>query len=85
MLNFLQLATEDEDRSEAVMRGGLGLLGDIAETFSGTGQIKEYLLREWVTNVLKAGRGKGMSTETRKTAKWTKEVRLFRLMPSCLL
>lgn len=73
MLNFLQLAIEDEDRSEAVMRGGLGLLGDLADTFA-QGQIKELLLQEWIANALKSGRGKGMSTETRKTARWTKEV-----------
>lgn len=73
ILNFLQLAIEDEDRSEAVMRGGLGLLGDLCETFP-QGQIREYLLREWITTALKSGRGKGMSAETRKTAKWTKDV-----------
>lgn len=72
ILAFLQLALEDEDRSDAVMRGGLGLLGDLAETFQ-RGEIKELLLHEWVPGVLKIGRGKGMSNETRKTAKWTKE------------
>ena len=73
MLNFLQLAIEDVDRSEAVVRGGLGLLGDLADTFS-QGQIKDLLLQEWISNALKSGRGKGMSTETRKTARWTREV-----------
>lgn len=73
ILNFLQLAIEDEDRSEAVMRGGLGLIGDLCETFP-RGEIREFLLREWITTALKSGRGKGMSAETRKTAKWTKDV-----------
>jgi len=74
IINFLQLAIEDEDRSEAVMRGGLGLLGDLCETFP-RGEIREFLLREWITTALKSGRGKGMSAETRKVARWTKDVR----------
>lgn len=78
IINFLQLAIEDEDRSEAVMRGGLGLLGDLCETFP-RGEIREFLLREWITTALKLGRGKGMSAETRKVARWTKDVSIRRV------
>ncbi|KAI5475715.1 hypothetical protein MNV49_001008 [Pseudohyphozyma bogoriensis] len=70
---FLHLTLTDQDRTEAILRSAIGLLGDLAETFP-NGQLKEPLSSAWVSDVLKAGRTKLGGPETKKVAKWAKEM-----------
>lgn len=65
----------DQDRTEAILRSAIGLLGDLAEAFP-NGQLKEPLSSSWVADLLKAGRTKMGGSETKKVAKWAREVRL---------
>lgn len=73
VFTFLHLTITDQDRSETVLRLAIGLLGDLAEAFP-NGELKEPLSSPWVTELLKAGRTKLGGLETKKVAKWAKEV-----------
>lgn len=59
----------------------IGLIGDLADAFP-DGQIKQFLLAEWIMTEL---RTKGrMPSETRKTLRWAREVCLLKpLFISC--
>ena len=71
MLDLIQRTLADEERPDAVAKLAIGLLGDIADAFP-NGQVKEYLLADWVTGALKVkGRGRDLKT----TVRWAKEVR----------
>jgi importin subunit beta-1 len=48
-------------------------MGDLAEAFP-RGELKEVLSAEWVMDGLKAGRTKAGGPETKKVAKWAREV-----------
>jgi len=74
VFTFLHLTLTDQDRSETILRSAIGLLGDLAEAFP-NGQLKEPLNSPWVGDLLKAGRTKLGGSETKKVAKWAREVR----------
>jgi hypothetical protein len=74
IFSFLHLALTDQDRTETILRSSIGLLGDLAEAFP-RGQLKEALGSPWVAEVLKTARTKAGGTETKRLAKWAKEVR----------
>ena len=69
----MHLILTDSDRTETILRSSIGLLGDLAEAFP-NGQLKEALSSTWVTDLLKAGRTKLGGPETKKVAKWAKDV-----------
>lgn len=71
---FLRVVCTDQDRTEELLRGALGIIGDLAEAFP-AGQIKAMLEQQWVGDALKAGRTRIGGAETKKVAKWAKEVR----------
>ncbi|SCV73049.1 BQ2448_6974 [Microbotryum intermedium] len=70
---FVHLALSDPDRTETLLRSAIGLIGDIAEAFP-EGQLRESLSSTWVAEMLKAGRTKLGGSETKKIAKWAKEM-----------
>ena len=71
MFEFLRLLFMDDERSEAVTRGAVGLIGDLADALKG--RIRELLAQDWVESFLKVARGKrGMSASTKEVAKWAK-------------
>lgn len=73
IFTFLHLSVTDQDRTEAILRSSIGLVGDLAEAFP-NGQLKEPLNAPWIAEMLKAGRTKMGGSETKKVAKWAKEV-----------
>ncbi|GAA5987867.1 hypothetical protein JCM11641_003514 [Rhodosporidiobolus odoratus] len=73
IFGFLHLALTDQDRTEVILRSAIGLLGDLAEAFP-NGQLKEPFSSPWVDEVLRAGRTKMGSAETKKVAKWAREM-----------
>ncbi|EIN05909.1 ARM repeat-containing protein [Punctularia strigosozonata HHB-11173 SS5] len=71
ILNLIQRCLTDEERTDAIVKLSLGLVGDLADAFQ-NGQIKQYLLAEWLANEL---RSKGrMPPETKKTMRWAREM-----------
>ncbi|ORY86291.1 karyopherin Kap95 [Protomyces lactucae-debilis] len=72
MFNFMATCLADEERTQALQRNVIGLIGDLAETFPG-GQLKQPLSAEWVSGCLKASRAKGQPQATKEVAKWASE------------
>jgi importin subunit beta-1 len=73
MVGFLRQLHEDNDKPEAVLRGAIGLLGDMADAFGP--QLKQIFAADWVEALLKSGRsGRGASLSTKEVAKWAKQM-----------
>jgi importin subunit beta-1 len=78
VLELVQRCLADDERSDTLTRTAYGLIGDLAECFSG-GQLKQLFLSQWVANELRS-RAR-MPEETRKTMRWAREVSFhFRLV-----
>lgn len=79
-LGFLALVASDSgDRSEALLRSTIGLIGDLATAFP-PGPVLAQLQQPWVLEYIKIGRSRGYGAETRKTANWARE--MLKKMPS---
>lgn len=70
MVVLINIIQQDANASEPVIRGAVGLIGDLVSSF-GT-DCKNYLLNEWVEKLLKDARSGRMSASTKETAKWAK-------------
>ncbi|THH07579.1 hypothetical protein EW145_g3285 [Phellinidium pouzarii] len=71
ILELVQRCLADEERPESVVRLAMGLVGDLADSFP-NGQIKQYLLAEWLVQALR--QKTRLSTETKKTVRWAREM-----------
>ena len=72
ILELVQRTLADSERSEAALKLGVGLVGDLAEVFP-NGEIKQFLVAEWVASELRT-RGR-FSPETKRTIRWARDVR----------
>ncbi|CAG8501128.1 9352_t:CDS:10 [Paraglomus occultum] len=69
---FMQTVWNDPDKTENSIRSMVGLLGDLAEAFP-SGQIRMFLLQDWVTAVLKEARtNREMPPGTKEVTRWAK-------------
>lgn len=82
MLDLLQRCFQDEERSDALTKLAYGLLGDIADSFP-NGEIKGLLLVNWIASELRTKQR--MPQETKKTMRWTREVRIQCLRPCTIV
>ncbi|KAG9295964.1 hypothetical protein G9A89_011816 [Geosiphon pyriformis] len=73
IFTFLSMTYNDPERGESLIRGMIGLLGDLAEAFQG-GQIKTAFHQEWVSAVLKEGRTNRNLPGLREVTRWAKEM-----------
>jgi hypothetical protein len=71
IFDLIQRSLSDEERTDAVVKSSFGLIGDLAETFP-NGQLKNLLLAEWIHQELRSK--SRMSSETKRTARWAREV-----------
>ncbi|GBE87129.1 ARM repeat-containing protein [Sparassis latifolia] len=71
MLELTQLCLADSERTESSVKASIGLIGDLADSFP-EGQIKQYLLAEWIASELRA-KGR-LPPETKKTLRWAREM-----------
>lgn len=76
ILELIQRCLADDERLDSTAKLCFGLLGDLADCFP-DGLLKPYLLSEWVASELRSKRG--MSSETKKTMRWAREVRIRNL------
>jgi len=77
MLDLIRRTLDDEEKTDAATKLAVGLIGDLADTFP-NGQIKEFLLTDWVAAALK--NKMRVSAETKKTMRWAREVRYITLL-----
>lgn len=82
MLELVQCCLADEDRQESVVWMSLGLVGDLTDAFP-NGQIKQYLLFEWLSTALR--QKARLILETKKTIRWVKGVSLLYRLSSLTL
>jgi importin subunit beta-1 len=74
ILDLVQRCLSEEERLDSLLRLSYGLLGDLADCYPG-GQIKQYLLQQWVVSELRTKQR--MVPETKKTLRWAREVCRF--------
>ncbi|KAF9404839.1 karyopherin beta [Podila epigama] len=73
VFEFLNTIFNDPNRSEAVLKNMIGLIGDLADSFPG-GQIKSLLMADWIPACLKEGRNRHQPTVTKELARWAREM-----------
>ncbi|KAI0351594.1 ARM repeat-containing protein [Trametes cingulata] len=71
MLELCQRCLADSERTENTIKLAVGLIGDLADAFP-NGQIKQYLLAEWIASELRMK--SRVSPETKKTVRWAREM-----------
>ncbi|CAG8711793.1 9490_t:CDS:10, partial [Ambispora leptoticha] len=74
IFQFLSNTYNDPERGDTLIRGIIGLLGDLAEAFH-DGQIKTAFHQDWVAAALKEGRTNRSMPGIREVTRWAKEVR----------
>ncbi|KAJ1965733.1 karyopherin Kap95 [Dipsacomyces acuminosporus] len=73
ILGFMSVVFNDQNRSEDVTRGMIGLIGDLADAFA-SGEIRDYLRTDWIPALIKEGRANRRGTAIREVARWTREM-----------
>ncbi|OAA60553.1 importin beta-1 subunit [Niveomyces insectorum RCEF 264] len=74
IFQLLNVIASDTNRSEALMRSSMGVIGDLAEAYS-HGELAEALRQEWVLRLIKETRAnREYSPRTVETARWAREL-----------
>ncbi|RMZ01113.1 hypothetical protein D0860_07739 [Hortaea werneckii] len=73
VFQLLQTVYQDVNRTEALLRSSMGVVGDISEAFP-SGEFAHYFRNEWLTAMAREIRGnKEFSPRTQETARWARE------------
>ncbi|KAK0253961.1 karyopherin Kap95 [Friedmanniomyces endolithicus] len=73
IFQLLQTVYQDPNRTEALLRSSMGVIGDISEAFP-SGEYSQYFKSEWLTNMARDTRAnKEFSPRTQDTARWARE------------
>ena len=73
IFRLLHAVATDQNRSEALLRSSMGVLGDLADAFP-NGEISDYYRNDWVMQMVKEAKSnRDFSPRTIQTAKWTRE------------
>ncbi|KAK0802093.1 karyopherin Kap95 [Friedmanniomyces endolithicus] len=73
IFQLLQTVYQDPNRTEALLRSSMGVIGDISEAFP-SGEYSQYFNNEWLTNMARDTRAnKEFSPRTQDTARWARE------------
>lgn len=70
---LLQTVYQDPNRTEALLRSSMGVVGDISEAFP-NGEYSHYFRADWLTAMARDTRAnKDFSPRTQETARWARE------------
>ncbi|KAI4199118.1 MAG: hypothetical protein LQ346_002637 [Caloplaca aetnensis] len=73
IIKFLHSISQDPNRSEALMRGAAGIIGDLAGAFP-AGEYGEAFHSDWMIQLVRDVRASAdYSARTKETAKWARE------------
>ncbi|KAL8718727.1 MAG: hypothetical protein Q9225_004168 [Loekoesia sp. 1 TL-2023] len=73
IIKFLHLVSQDPNRSEALLRAAMGVVGDLADAFP-NGDYGEAFRSEWMTQLVREVRtSQEYSARTKETARWARE------------
>ncbi|KAK4133361.1 ARM repeat-containing protein [Trichocladium antarcticum] len=73
VFELLNTIANDANRSEALMRAAMGVIGDLADAYP-NGQLADAFRQEWVTTMIKETRSnREYQSRTIETARWARE------------
>ncbi|KAI5851154.1 armadillo-type protein [Morchella snyderi] len=73
IFGFLSSVNADINKTEGLMRSGMGVLGDLADAFP-DGEIAQFFRADWIGAMIKEVRqSRDFSSRTLETARWTRE------------
>ncbi|KAA6412107.1 MAG: importin beta-1 subunit [Lasallia pustulata] len=73
IFHLLRIVAQDQNRSEALLRSAMGVIGDLADAFP-QGEYAEYYRSEWITLLIKETRSnRDFQARTTDTARWARE------------
>lgn len=73
IFSVLSVVAQDPNRSEALLRSAMGVVGDLADTFPG-GDYAHLFRQEWLTALIKEVKtNREFQTRTVETARWARE------------
>lgn len=73
IFQLLNAIYQDPNRSEALLRTSMGVIGDISEAFP-HGECSQYFRADWLTAMARDTRAnKEFSSRTQDTARWARE------------
>ncbi|KAI4213809.1 MAG: hypothetical protein LQ351_003502 [Letrouitia transgressa] len=73
IFKFLHLVAQDPNRSEGLLRAAMGVIGDLADTFT-HGEYASLFRSEWITQLIKDVKStQEFSSRTKDTARWARE------------
>ena len=73
IFQLLQTVYQDSNRTEALLRSSMGVVGDVSEAFP-NGEYAHYFRADWLTAMCRETRAnKDFSTRTQETARWARE------------
>jgi importin subunit beta-1 len=73
IFSLLNIVYLDQNRSDALMRSSMGVIGDLAEAFP-HGEFSTYYRAEWLTQMIKETRqNRDFQARTIDTARWARE------------
>lgn len=73
IFELLHLIANDMNRSEALMRATMGVIGDLADAYP-NGELVEAFRQDWVTTIIKETRSnREYLPRTIETARWARE------------
>ncbi|KAK6346252.1 karyopherin beta [Orbilia blumenaviensis] len=73
IFGFLAMIAQDQNRTEALLRSSMGVLGDLADSFP-NGEYANFFRSEWLMPMIKDIRAnREFSSRTHDTTRWAKE------------
>ncbi|KAH9827423.1 importin subunit beta-1-like [Teratosphaeria destructans] len=73
IFQLLQTVYQDPNRTEALLRSSMGVVGDISEAFP-NGQFSHYFRNDWLTAMARETRAnKDFAPRTQETGRWARE------------
>lgn len=73
IFQLLHSVYQDPNRTEALLRSSMGVIGDLSEAFP-TGEINQFFRNDWLTSMARETRAnKEFSQRTQDTARWARE------------
>ncbi|KJX95888.1 importin subunit beta-1 like protein [Zymoseptoria brevis] len=73
IFQLLQSVYADPNRTEALLRSSMGVVGDVSEAFP-NGEFSQHFCEEWLTSMARETRAnKDFSQRTQDTARWARE------------
>ncbi|KEZ39364.1 hypothetical protein SAPIO_CDS10062 [Scedosporium apiospermum] len=74
IFNLLQMIADDLNRSEALMRSAMGVIGDLADAYP-NGELVEAFRQDWLTTMIKQTKSnRDFQPRTIETARWAREL-----------